>query len=121
MQERDLAVQELGEEDIGMPGELGERGEDEASLCVTPPRGAEGLTRKEGYDTRQLLVLFQEEPPFDEGLKNTLRGFHDLRCLGRRLSRALRRNNLTHFLAGTASMMSASALFKSSDPGALPL
>jgi hypothetical protein len=66
-----------------MLGEFGERGEDEASLGVTPPRGAEGLTRKEGYDVRQLLVLFQEEATFSESFKNTVRGFHDLRCLRR--------------------------------------
>ncbi len=81
MQERDLAVQELGEENIGMPGELGERGEDEASPGMTPPRDAEGLTGDEGYDVRQFLVLFQEEAPFSESLKNTLSGFHDLRCI----------------------------------------
>jgi hypothetical protein len=74
MQKGDFAVQEFGEENVGMPGEFGERGEDEASLGVTPPRGAEGLTRKEGYDVRQFLVLFQEESPFSENLKNTLRG-----------------------------------------------
>jgi hypothetical protein len=77
VQERDLAVQEFREQDIGMPGELGERGEDEASPGVTPPRGAEGLPRQEGYDVRQFLILFQEEAPFSESLENTVRGFQD--------------------------------------------
>jgi hypothetical protein len=74
VQERDLAVQEFREQDIGMPGEVGERREDEVSPEVTPPRGAKRLTRQEGHDVRQFLVLFQEEAQFGEGLQNALRG-----------------------------------------------
>ena len=73
MQERDLSVEKLREQNVGMLNEVGQSSEDEASFWVTPPGGAEGLTRKKRHDVRETLVLLEEKATLSENLKDLLR------------------------------------------------
>ena len=77
VQKRNLSVQELGEQDVRMLTQIRQDGENEASLRVTPPGAAKGLTRQKGDDVRKALVLRQEEATIRKGAEELLRRLQD--------------------------------------------
>jgi len=73
VQERHLPVQKLCEQDIGALSEVRQDRENEASLRVTPPGVAKGLTREKGDDVRQFLVLRKQQATIRKDVKDLLR------------------------------------------------
>jgi hypothetical protein len=70
MDQRVFTVKEFREKDVSMLGELGQDGEDQMSLGMTPPGSTEGLTRDHADNAWKGLVLCEEKAFLCENREN---------------------------------------------------
>lgn len=66
MNECVFAVKKLREEDVWMVGQLAEGSEDLMALGMAPPGLMECLAGDNANDTREVLVLYEEDTPVNE-------------------------------------------------------